>query len=108
MVEKLAAVANVVKVGDPLAPDTVVGPVISAAQRDRVEAYVRSGSDEGGTIVAGGARPPMDRGYFVTPTLIADCRPSMKVVREEIFGPVVVAMPFDDEEEGIALANDTE
>jgi acyl-CoA reductase-like NAD-dependent aldehyde dehydrogenase len=108
MVEKLAAIANVVKVGDPLAADTIVGPVISAAQRDRVEAYVRSGSDEGGTIVTGGARPPMDRGYFVTPTLIADCRPSMKVVREEIFGPVVVAMPFDDEEEGIALANDTE
>jgi acyl-CoA reductase-like NAD-dependent aldehyde dehydrogenase len=108
MVEKLASIANVVKVGDPLASDTIVGPVISAAQRDRVEAYVRSGSDEGGTIVAGGARPPMDRGFFVAPTLIADCRQGMKVVREEIFGPVVVAMPFDDEEEGIALANDTD
>jgi acyl-CoA reductase-like NAD-dependent aldehyde dehydrogenase len=108
MVEKLAGIAKVIKVGDPLATDTIVGPVITAAQRDRVESYVRSGVDEGGTIVAGGTRPEMDRGFFVTPTVIADCRPGMKVVREEIFGPVVVAMPFDDEEEGIALANDTD
>ena len=108
VVEKLAAIARVVTVGDPTDPETVVGPVISGPHRDRVVGYIRSGADEGGTVVAGGPEPPMERGYFVKPTLIADCRPGMKAVQEEIFGPVVVAMPFDDEEEGIALANSTE
>jgi len=58
-------------------------------------------------VVVGGPEAPAERGYFVQPTLIADCRPGMKAVQEEIFGPVVVAMPFDDEEEGIAMANDS-
>lgn len=105
MVDRLAAIAGSLVVGDPTAPETIVGPVISGAHRDRVESYVRSGIAEGGTVVAGGARPDLDRGFYVAPTLIADCTSSMKAVREEIFGPVVVAMPFDDEEEGIALAN---
>jgi acyl-CoA reductase-like NAD-dependent aldehyde dehydrogenase len=108
IVEKLGAIAKTVKVGDPTAPDTVVGPVISSPHRARVEGYVKAGSDGGGTIVAGGARPDLERGYFVQPTLIADCSIDMKVAQEEIFGPVVVAIPFDDEEEGIALANATD
>ena len=108
MVSKLAEIARVAKVGDPTDPATVVGPMISGAHRDRVVGYIRSGNDEGGTVVAGGADAPLDRGYFVQPTLIADCRPGMKAVQEEIFGPVVVAIPFDDEEEGIALANGTD
>jgi acyl-CoA reductase-like NAD-dependent aldehyde dehydrogenase len=108
VVEKLAQIATVLKVGDPLDPDTMVGPVISAAQRDRVEGYVRSGAGDGGTIVAGGARPDIERGFFYPPTLIAGCRNDMAVAREEIFGPVVVAIPFDDEEEGIAIANDSD
>ncbi|HUJ64158.1 MAG TPA: aldehyde dehydrogenase family protein [Acidimicrobiales bacterium] len=108
VVEKLAAIAKVVKVGDPADTNTVMGPVITGAHRDRVVGYIRSGIEEGGTIVAGGPDAPLDRGYFVQPTLIADCRPGMKAVQEEIFGPVVVAMPFDDEEEGIALANGTD
>jgi acyl-CoA reductase-like NAD-dependent aldehyde dehydrogenase len=107
-VEKLAQIARVVKVGDPTDPETVVGPVITGAHRDRVVEYIRSGPAEGGTIVAGGPEAPTERGYFVKPTLIADCRPGMKAVQEEIFGPVVVAMPFDDEEEGIEIANSTE
>lgn len=107
-VEKLAQIARVVNVGDPTDPNTVVGPVITGAHRDRVMGYIQSGKDEGGTIVAGGTEAPFDKGYYVKPTLIADCRPGMKAVQEEIFGPVVVAMPFDDEEEGIALANSTE
>lgn len=107
-VEKLAEIARVVPVGDPTDPATVVGPMISGAHRDRVVGYIRSGADEGGRVVAGGPETPFDRGFFVRPTVIADCRPGMKAVQEEIFGPVVVAMPFDDEEEGIALSNGTD
>src|SRR3954462_13223084 len=104
----LQAAAGMLKVGDPLEPDTVLGPVISAPHRDRVESYVRAGADEGGTIVVGGERPDMSSGFYVAPTLIADCKAGMKVVQEEIFGPVVVVVPFDDEDEGVALANGTE
>ena len=109
VVEGLAKMASVLKVGDPYEPDTVVGPVITAAHRARVEGYVESGRREGGEIVAGGARPEKpDTGYYVAPTLIASCRPEMKVVQEEIFGPVIVALAFDDEDEGIALMNGTD
>ena len=109
VVQGLAGMAKVLKVGDPLEPDTVVGPVITEAHRARVEGYIAAGKDEGGEILAGGERPAhMDKGWFVAPTLIADCRGDMRVVQEEIFGPVVVVVPFDDEDEGIALANGTE
>ncbi|MFC9245970.1 aldehyde dehydrogenase family protein [Streptomyces sp. NPDC057136] len=109
LVEKLAAYAGYLKVGDPTVRGTVVGPVISAAHRDRVESYIELGRKEGARVVAGGARPSgLDRGFYVAPTLLADCTNDMRVVREEIFGPVVVVVPFDDEEEGIALANDSD
>jgi len=108
VVEKLAHIARVVKVGDPTDPSTVVGPVITGTHRDRVVSYIRAGMEEGGQVVAGGPDAPTDKGFFVRPTLIADCTPTMTPVQEEIFGPVVVAMPFDDEEEGIALANSTD
>jgi phenylacetaldehyde dehydrogenase len=108
LVAGLQAAAGRLRVGDPLAPDTVVGPVISAAQRDRVEGYVRTGVDEGGTLLAGGERPDMGTGFYVAPTLLADCKPGMRVVQEEIFGPVVVVLSFDDEDEGVALANGTD
>lgn len=104
----LQAAAGHLKVGDPLAPDTILGPVISSVHRDRIEGYVRAGAEEGGTVVVGGERPDVSPGYYVAPTLIADCKAGMKVVQEEIFGPVVVVVPFDDEDEGIALANGTE
>src|SRR5829696_8261527 len=84
------------------------GQMISATQRDRIEAYVRSGADEGGSVLAGGQRPDLERGFYVAPTLIADCKPGMRVVQEEIFGPVVVVLPFDDEDDGVALANGTD
>jgi acyl-CoA reductase-like NAD-dependent aldehyde dehydrogenase len=109
VVEGLAKMATVLKVGDPYEPDTVVGPVITSAHRDRIESYVAAGRDEGGEILAGGSRPEKpDRGFYVAPTLIAGCRAGMKVVQEEIFGPVIVALPFDDEDEGVALMNGTE
>ncbi|MFF0082372.1 aldehyde dehydrogenase family protein [Streptomyces canus] len=108
LVEQLAAYADRLKVGNPREAGTVVGPVISAAHRERVESYVELGRKEGASVIVGGERPAADRGFYVAPTLLADCGPEMRVVREEIFGPVVTVTPFDDEEEGIALANDTD
>ncbi|KUN97576.1 aldehyde dehydrogenase family protein [Streptomyces caeruleatus] len=108
LVEQLAAYAGRLTVGDPRAAGTVVGPVISAEHRDRVESYVETGRKEGAVVVAGGERPPYGKGFYVAPTLLADCTNDMRVAREEIFGPVVCVIPFDDEEEGIALANDTD
>jgi acyl-CoA reductase-like NAD-dependent aldehyde dehydrogenase len=109
VVAGLAQMAGVLKVGDPYEPGTVVGPVITDAHRSRVEGYVGIGRDEGAEVLAGGARPEKpDTGYYVAPTLLAGCRAGMRVVQEEIFGPVVVALPFDDEDEGVALANGTE
>ncbi|MFE7810114.1 aldehyde dehydrogenase family protein [Streptomyces sp. NPDC057430] len=108
LIEKLTGYLAYLKVGDPTVPGTVVGPVISAAHRDRVESYVELGRKEGARVVAGGGRPAMERGFYVAPTLLAECTNDMRVVREEIFGPVVVVVPFDDEEEGIALANDSD
>ncbi|NUP40421.1 MAG: aldehyde dehydrogenase family protein, partial [Streptomyces sp.] len=108
LVEQLAVYAGRLKVGDPREPDTVVGPVISAAHRDRVESYVELGRKEGAVVVTGGERPTLDRGFYVAPTLLADCTNDMRVAREEIFGPVVVVIPFEDEEEGVALAGDSD
>jgi acyl-CoA reductase-like NAD-dependent aldehyde dehydrogenase len=106
LVDRLAAYAPNLKVGDPTAADTVVGPVISAAQRHRIEAYVAAGAAEGATVLVDGRRPEyLERGFYVGPTLLADCRADMTPVREEIFGPVVVVVPFDDLDEGIAIAN---
>lgn len=108
LVDRLARYARGLRVGDPREPGTVVGPVISAEHRARVESYVELGRKEGAVVVAGGERPPLERGFFVAPTLLADCTNGMRVAREEIFGPVVVVIPFDDEEEGVALANDSD
>jgi len=106
LVDRLAAFAPNLKVGDPTAADTVVGPVISAAQRNRIEGYVAAGASEGATVVVDGRRPAhLDTGYYVGPTLLADCRPDMTPVREEIFGPVIVVLAFDDDDEAVALAN---
>ncbi|MFJ2936518.1 aldehyde dehydrogenase family protein [Streptomyces sp. NPDC087219] len=108
LIEKLTGYLAFMKVGDPAERGTIVGPVISAAHRDRVESYVELGRKEGARVVVGGERPDLPKGFYVAPTLLADCTNEMRVVREEIFGPVVVVVPFDDEEEGIALANDSE
>jgi acyl-CoA reductase-like NAD-dependent aldehyde dehydrogenase len=108
LVGQLASYAARLTVGDPGAPDTVVGPVISAAHRARVESYVELGRKEGAQVVAGGERPPLDRGFYVAPTLLAGCSNDMRVAREEIFGPVVCVIPFDEEDEGVALANDSD
>jgi phenylacetaldehyde dehydrogenase len=98
-----------VKVGPGTAPGVEMGPIISQKQLDRVMHYIAAGSDQGGEIVAGGRRIERD-GYFVQPTLMVNTKPGMSVVEDEIFGPVLCAMPFGDEDklEGLAaMANDT-
>ncbi len=108
VVERLAKAAPALTVGPPTAPETVVGPVISGAHRERVEGYIRSGIDEGADVIVGGERPPLEKGFYVAPTLLASCRNDMTAVKEEIFGPVIVVVPFDDEEEGVGVANDSD
>ena len=104
----MAQAAERLTVGDPLDKTTVVGPLITRTHRDRVQSMIDAGIAAGATARVGGAAPDMDRGYYVAPTLLADCRPDADVVQQEFFGPVVVALPFDDEDEAVALANDTE
>ncbi len=107
LVETLKTFAGFMAVGSPTDPATVVGPVITETHRDRVEEFIKSGVDAGATLVVGGQRPELD-GYFVAPTLLADCTPDMHVVREEAFGPVIVIMPYDDDDQAVAMANDSE
>jgi len=109
LVERLAERARVLKVGDPTSMDTIVGPVISSAQRERIERYIGLGEDEGAELVVDGRRPAhLDRGFYVGPTLLAGAKQGMTPVQEEIFGPVVVVVAFDDDDEGIAIANGTD
>lgn len=96
------------KAGDPTNPGTICGPLISARQRDRVEEYVKIAVDEGGKIEIGGGRPDdMDRGYFVAPTLISGLDNSARAAQEEIFGPVLVILPHDGDDDAIRIANDS-
>ena len=96
--------------GDPTAPDTLCGPVISARQRDRITGYIQKGIDEGANLVHGGTGAPegLDTGFFVRPSLFVDVDNSMTIAREEIFGPVLVVIPYEDDEEAIRIANDSE
>ncbi len=106
LVEAMAAVATAMRVGDPLNEQTEMGPLISTAQRDRTERYIALGREEGARYVCGGERPAGE-GYFLRPAIFADARPGMRIVDEEIFGPMVVVIPFDTEAEAIAIANDS-
>jgi len=106
VVAGIGQVLQSLKVGNGLEEDTVLGPVVSAKQRDRVTGYIETGLSEGAEIVSGG-QPIDGKGFFVSPTVFANVHASMKIVQEEIFGPVLVATPFDDLEEVPALANAT-
>ncbi|MDO3379916.1 aldehyde dehydrogenase family protein [Geoalkalibacter halelectricus] len=96
--------------GDPLAPDTRLGPLVSAAQRERVRDYIRQGQKEGARLLCGGEEPPvgLERGFYVQPTVFGDVNPHMTIAREEIFGPVLVILAYEDEEQAIAIANDSD
>jgi len=106
VVDGVAEIAKSIKLGPGLEPGTQMGPLVSDEQLRRVTGFVESGQAEGATALSGGGRHG-DRGYFVEPTVLTNTRPDMKVVREEIFGPVVVAAPFSDLDEVAAVANDT-
>jgi acyl-CoA reductase-like NAD-dependent aldehyde dehydrogenase len=108
LVAGLTQAAQHMKVGDPTERDTVVGPVITEVHRSRIEGYIQAGRDQGATVAVGGERPDLDTGFYVSPTLLVDCTNQMTPVREEIFGPVVVVVPFDDEDEAVQIANDSD
>jgi acyl-CoA reductase-like NAD-dependent aldehyde dehydrogenase len=109
LVAGLEAAARQLKVGDPWDPETVVGPVISAVQRDRIERYIELGAKEGATVAVDGRRPAhLEKGFYVGPTLLTNCTNDMTPVREEIFGPVISVVPFDSEDEAIEIANDSD
>jgi acyl-CoA reductase-like NAD-dependent aldehyde dehydrogenase len=108
VVDRLAGYAREAKVGPGLDPDTQLGPLVSQEQLDRVKGYIDSGVEEGADLVAGGAPDGNGGGYFVDPTLFVGVEDEMRIAREEIFGPVLVAMPFDDLEEVARRANDTD
>ena len=95
--------------GDPQDPGTLCGPVISGKQQERILGYIRKGVDEGATMLVGSTEPPkeFDKGFWVSPTLFTDVDNSMTIAQEEIFGPVLVVIPYEDEEDAIRIANDS-
>ncbi len=107
-VEMLKGIMEAVPYGDPQRPDVLMGPVISAKQHARVLGYIEKGAAEGATLALGGGRPKeYEKGYFIEPTLFTDVDNSMTIAQEEIFGPVLVVIPFEDEDDAVRIANDS-
>ncbi len=104
-----AAVAEHFKPGDPFDSSTVLGPLVSEDQRETVRKYIAKGIDEGAKLLTGGAETPagLDHGYFVAPTVFSEVTPGMTIAKEEIFGPVLVLMPYEDEQDAVRIANDS-
>jgi aldehyde dehydrogenase (NAD+) len=104
-----AAAAEHFKPGDPFASDTTLGPLVSEEQRENVRGYIEKGEQEGAKLVTGGAEAPegLERGYFVRPTVFSEVTPEMTIAQEEIFGPVLVLMPYEDEDDAVRIANDS-
>jgi aldehyde dehydrogenase (NAD+) len=107
VVEALQEQIGAFRIGDPADPDVFIGPLVSDVQRERVEGYIAKGLQEGARLVLGGDRPDRERGYFVEPTIFADVDNRMTIAQEEIFGPVVSVIPYDDEDDAVAIANDS-
>jgi acyl-CoA reductase-like NAD-dependent aldehyde dehydrogenase len=106
--QQIAALMGGMKVGDPHEDDTALGPLAAERQRDRVESYIKVGVEEGAELVTGGERPDgLERGWYVEPTLFANVDNKMRIAQEEIFGPVITLIPYDDVEDAIAIANDS-
>ncbi|CAL9435289.1 aldehyde dehydrogenase [Streptomyces sp. NPDC058947] len=107
--DALAAAAGALTVGDPLDPATEVGPLVAKRQQRRALDYIRIGQEEGAKILTGGGRPPgLERGWYVEPTLFGDVDNSMRIAREEIFGPVICLLPYDDESDAVRIADDSD
>ena len=107
VVKGIAEHAKSIQMGPGMHPDCQMGPMVSQIQQDRVCGFMNSGLSEGAEAVTGG-QPGEGQGYFVEPTVLINTRPEMSVIREEIFGPVVAAVPYDDEDQVIAVANDSQ
>jgi aldehyde dehydrogenase (NAD+) len=109
VVDVVAGVAAGFKVGDPSDPTTNIGPLVSERHRERVESYIALGQQEGAKVVTGGGRPSgQDTGWYVEPTVFRGVANDMRIAREEIFGPVVVVIPYDDEADAVRIANDSD
>ncbi len=109
VVDAVATVASSLSIGDPMEPSTQIGPLVAERQRRRVEDYIAAGEQEGAKIVAGGGRPAeMDRGWYVQPTVFGDVDNSMRIAREEIFGPVLAVIRYENEADAIRIANDND
>ncbi|MGB8946816.1 MAG: aldehyde dehydrogenase [Streptomyces sp.] len=107
--EAFAAAASALKVGDPLDPETELGPLVAKRQQQRSLDYIRIGQEEGAKILTGGGRPAgLDQGWYVEPTLFGGVDNSMRIAREEIFGPVICLIPYGDESEAVKIANDSD
>jgi acyl-CoA reductase-like NAD-dependent aldehyde dehydrogenase len=108
LLDRLVALLESMPVGDPHDPATQIGPMVAARQRRVVENYIKIGLEQGAKIVAGGGRPPgLDRGWFVEPTIFSGVEADMRIAQEEIFGPVLAVITYDDEDEAIAIANNS-
>jgi aldehyde dehydrogenase (NAD+) len=108
VVDAIADIMRSVVVGDPTETRTTLGPLAAERQRDRVESYVALGIEEGAKLIVGGRRPPrLERGWFYEPTLFAEVDNSMRIAQEEIFGPVLCVIPFEDADDAIRIANDS-
>lgn len=109
VVERVGDMLAALVVGDPTDPGTEVGPMVTAAHRERVEGYIRSGVEQGARLVTGGGRPEaLARGWYVEPTLFAGVESGMTIAQEEIFGPVLAVLAYDDVEQAVEIANDSE
>jgi aldehyde dehydrogenase (NAD+) len=106
---RLKRAVESMKVGDPNDSDTVLGPIVSQKQYERVEGYIRAGTDEGATLITGGEGLPegFTSGYFVRPTVFAGVTNNMRIAREEIFGPVIAVISYRTEQEAIEISNDS-
>src|SRR5262249_25483095 len=109
VVDAFAAAVEAIPVGDPMDPGTMVGPLVAAREGERGEGSIASGGGEGARVVCGGGRPAGHaKGWFVEPTLFAGVDNQMRIAREEIFGPVVSVIPYDDVDDAVRIANDSD
>jgi aldehyde dehydrogenase (NAD+) len=108
-VDALVGMVSGLRVGDPGDPATQIGPLVAKRQQDRVEGYIAIGQDEGAKVATGGSRASgQDRGWYVAPTVFTNVDPGMRIAREEIFGPVLAVIPYDDEADAVRIANDSD
>ncbi|MFG1700412.1 aldehyde dehydrogenase [Nonomuraea sp. NPDC049309] len=108
VVDAVAGMVSSQAVGDPADPATGIGPLVAKRQQERVEGYIRIGMEEGAKVVVGGLDRPRDKGWYVAPTVFAGVSNDMRIAREEIFGPVLAVIPYEDEADAVRIANDSE